>query len=176
MNVDQATPADLPALAALRTAVANDLTRKHGKGHWSAPVTERGAALALRHAHVLLVKDGPALIATLRLANKKPWAIDKTYFTDVARAIYLTDMAVDPARQREGIGRQLVAAAIALARDWPADSIRLDAYDAPAGAGPFYAKCGFREVGRVTYRTVPLIYFERLIESNPGAEARSQRR
>ena len=32
-----------------------------------------------------------------------------------------------------------------------------------AGAGSFYAKCGFREVGRVRYRTVPLIYFEMLL-------------
>lgn len=46
------------------------------------------------------------------------------------------------------------------AKAWPADAIRLDAFDAAAGAGPFYAKCGFREVARVTYRKDPLIYFE----------------
>ena len=44
-----------------------------------------------------------------------------------------------------------------------ADAIRLDAYDAEAGAGEFYVKCGFREVGRVAYRGVPLTYYERLI-------------
>ena len=167
-----ATADDVPALAVLRTAVADDLTRQYGKGHWSAPVSERSAALALRYAHVLLLHDGTTLVGTLRLANKKPWAIDTTHFTDVPRAIYLTDMAVDPSRQRQGIGRRLVEEAIATARGWPADAIRLDAYDAPAGAGPFYAKCGFREVGRVVYRTVPLVYYERLIEPNPGTEAR----
>ena len=46
---------------------------------------------------------------------------------------------------------------------WPADAIRLDAYDADAGAGDFYAKCGFREVGKATYREVPLRYFEKLL-------------
>ena len=163
-----ATADDVHALSALRTAVADELTRQHGKGHWSAPVSERGAALALRYATVLLLLDGATLVGTLRLANKKPWAIDKSYFTDVARAIYLTDMAVDPSRQRQGIGRRLVEEANAMAREWPADAIRLDAYDAPAGAGPFYAKCGFREVARVTYRTVPLVYYEWLIGSNPG--------
>jgi hypothetical protein len=45
---------------------------------------------------------------------------------------------------------------------WPSDAIRLGAYDADAGAGAFYEKCGFQEVGRATYRTVPLIYFEML--------------
>jgi GNAT superfamily N-acetyltransferase len=69
-------------------------------------------------------------------------------------------MAVAPELQREGVGRDLVRDAIAVARAWPRQAIRLDAHDAPAGAGGFYAKCGFREVRRVTYRTVPLIYFE----------------
>jgi hypothetical protein len=50
-----------------------------------------------------------------------------------------------------------------VARAWPSDALRLDAYDHAAGAGPFYATCGFREVGRVTYRGVPLIYFELLL-------------
>ena len=100
----------------------------------------------------------------MRLASKKPWAIDPGYFTAVKRAIYLTDMAVDPASQRKGVGRALIDQALVVARDWPANSIRLDAYDAPAGAGAFYAKCGFREVGRIVYRKTPLIYYEKLID------------
>ena len=160
--VSLATTADAPALSILRTAVALDLTSRYGQGHWSTPVSERGAEMALRHSRVILLQDGDALVGTLRLANKKPWAIDKTYFTDVKRAIYLTDMAVDPGRQRQGLGRRLIEEALIAARDWPADAIRLDAYDAPAGAGGFYAKCGFRERGRVVYRKVPLLYFERL--------------
>ncbi len=38
--------------------------------------------------------------------------------------------------------------------------IRLDAYDAPAGAGEFYRKFGFSEMGRTSYRGTPLVYFE----------------
>ena len=39
----------------------------------------------------------------------------------------------------------------------------LDAYDAKAGAGGFYARCGFAERGRVVYKGDPLIYYERLL-------------
>ncbi|HEY6384909.1 MAG TPA: GNAT family N-acetyltransferase [Candidatus Acidoferrum sp.] len=60
--------------------------------------------------------------------------------------------------QRQGIGRLLVAEAVKHALAWPANAVRLDAFD--AGAGAFCAKCGFREVGRVTYRKAPLVYFE----------------
>jgi GNAT superfamily N-acetyltransferase len=99
----------------------------------------------------------------MTLATKKPWAIELTYFSPVPKALYLHAMAVAPELQRQGIGRELVRRAVAFARAWPSQAIRLDAYDAPAGAGGFYAKCGFREVGRVTYRTVPLVYFELIL-------------
>jgi len=65
--------------------------------------------------------------------------------------------------QGKGVGRRLLDEAKSLAKDWPSDAIRLDAYDAEAGAGGFYAKCGFREVGRVIYRKTPLVYFELLL-------------
>jgi GNAT superfamily N-acetyltransferase len=72
-------------------------------------------------------------------------------------------MAVAPSHQLIGIGRRMLDSALEITRAWPAQSIRLDTYDADAGAGPFYEKCGFTEVGRVVYRGTPLLYYERLI-------------
>ena len=54
-----------------------------------------------------------------------------------------------------------------VARAWPADAIRLDAYDADAGTGEFYRKCGFRECGRRVYRGTPLIYYELVLPQRP---------
>lgn len=110
-----------------------------------------------------MAKTGGEVVSTLRLATKKPWAIDKTYFTSCKKPLYLLNMAVQPALQCQGIGRLCLEEAERLAREQPADSLRLDAYDAPAGAGEFYRKCGFQEVGRVTYRGVPLVYFEKMV-------------
>lgn len=76
------------------------------------------------------------------------------------KALYLVSMAVIPAMQRRGIGQMLLKEAAKQARAWPADAIRLDAFDADAGAGAFYVKCGLRETGRVIYRNTPHIYFE----------------
>jgi GNAT superfamily N-acetyltransferase len=162
--VTMASEEDARELAVLRTAVADDLTRQYGHGHWSAIVTESGERQSLKTSRILVARDDDrTIIATLRLAIKKPWAIDKSYFTDVRRPLYLTDMAVAPRLQRCGIGRRLLEEARTVALDWPGDAIRLDAYDHAAGAGPFYGKAGFHEVGRVTYRGVPLIYFELLL-------------
>lgn len=155
-----AAQSQAPALAALHNAVSEDLTRRYGRGPWSSGSTEKGALFGMRNSRVIVACQGKTVVATLRLPTKKPWAIDVSYFTPVKKALYLTNMAVTPALQRQGIGRKLLEEAVKQARAWPADAIRLDAFDADAGAGAFYAKCGFREVGRVTYRKAPLVYFE----------------
>jgi GNAT superfamily N-acetyltransferase len=160
---------DAAALAALHGAVAEDLTRRFGRGFWSSAPSERAVLNHLRKpkfARIVIARsDGHRIVAALRLATKKPWAIDTAYFTRVARPLYLTGMAVHPDFQRQGVGRLLLKEAEAVARAWPADAIRLDAFDADAGAGAFYAKCGFREVARVTYKQDPLIYFEMILRS-----------
>jgi GNAT superfamily N-acetyltransferase len=160
LSFSTAAAAAAPALAALHTAVAAELTLRYGHGFWSSVATERGVLSGMRHSRVLVAKKGKSIVATLRLATKKPWAIDVSYFTPVKKALYLTSMAVIPKVQRHGIGRLLLDEAVKQSRVWPADAIRLDAFDANAGAGGFYAKCGFREVGRVIYRKNPLIYYE----------------
>jgi GNAT superfamily N-acetyltransferase len=168
-----ATADEADEIARLRTAAAEALTAVHGPGHWSIPATAKGVLFGMRHARVLTARSGGRLAGVLRLATKKPWAIDVRYFTVVPRPLYLTDMAVHPDVQRRGVGRRLLARAEEVAREWPAQAIRLDAYDAAAGAGPFYATCGYREVGRVTYRGNPLVYYERVFSSlrAPGSDS-----
>jgi GNAT superfamily N-acetyltransferase len=158
-----ATLDDVAAIAALQNAVAGALTAKFGEGHWSSLVTERGAASAQRHATVRLGRAGKRVLTVLRLATKKPWAIDTSYFTPVKRPLYLTGMAVSVSHQGRGLGRLAMDDARAVALGWPADAIRLDAYNALAGAGGFYGRCGFTERGRVTYKGDPLIYYELLL-------------
>jgi GNAT superfamily N-acetyltransferase len=160
-----AGPAEALALAELRSAAARDLTQRYGEGHWSVEPSERGALADLRHAEVWVARSRRGAVGTFRLTTKKPWAIDRTYFTDCRRPVYLTNMAVHPDFQRQGIGRRCLEHAIERVRRWPADAIRLDAYDADAGAGGFYGHCGFREVGRVTYRSTRLVYYELLLRA-----------
>jgi GNAT superfamily N-acetyltransferase len=161
-----AMESEAAAIAALCNAAAADLTQKFGTGYWSTPSTERSVLLDLRRpqfSRTVIARDDRQIVATLCLQTKKPWAIDTSYFTAVKRSLYLINMAVLPDRQRNGVGRLILKEAEAVARAWPCDAIRLDAWDSAAGAGPFYAKCGFREVGRVVYRHAPLVYYERVL-------------
>ena len=158
-----AAPSDVEAVVGLRAAVAQDLTHRFGRGHWSCVATDRSVLRDIRTSRVLLAFSSGAAVATARLATKRPWAIDPKYFSPCGRPLYLTDMAVTPELQGRGIGRRCLEQARLVAVQWPAQAIRLDAYDGPAGAGGFYAKCGFSERGLVTYRNVRLVYFELLL-------------
>ena len=155
-----ATEADIPALLDLQLAVDADQEQRFGTDRWSTTISDRSIARGLKFSRVLIAKRQGRIVGELRMATKKPWAIDLKYFTPVGKAVYLHDVNVDPRLQRTGIGRQLIERAKTVARDWPVDAIRLDAFDGRSGGGPFYAKCGFTEVGRAVYRGVPLIYFE----------------
>ena len=154
---------DVPVIAALLNAAAGALTARFGEGHWSSLVTERGVDTATRHVRRRVGISAKRVLTVLRLATKKPWAIDVKYFTPVKRPLYLTGMAVSVAHQGIGLGRLALDDAIAVAKAWPADAIRLDAYDAEAGAGSFYARCGFQERGRIAYKGDPLVYYELLL-------------
>ncbi len=158
-----ATPKDVAAIASLQNAVAGALTARHGDGPWSSSTSERSAELSLRHARVRVGVSARRIVTVLRLATKKPWAIDVSYFTPVKRPLYLTGMAVSVAQQGQALGRAALQDARAVAGAWPADAIRLDAFDAPAGAGAFYERCGYEERARVAYKGNPLIYLELLL-------------
>jgi ribosomal protein S18 acetylase RimI-like enzyme len=160
---ERALPADALAIAALRNAAAEDLTARHGRGWWSGHTTEKGVLHDLRNSALFVTRRRGRIVGTFRLATKKPWAIDRDYFTAVARPLYLLSLAVAPDLQRRGFGRACLVHAASIARRWPADALLLDAFDHAAGAGDFYRKCGFHETGRVTYRGVPLVYFELLL-------------
>jgi GNAT superfamily N-acetyltransferase len=160
LRLQLATIEQAPEISALRDAVAARLAQQYGPGPWSRASTVRGVLYDLRHTVVYVVVRRGKIVATLALGTKKPWAINRTFFTKCRRPLYLTSMAVAPDLQGQGIGRHCLAAAQKLATAWPADTLCLDSYDAPAGAGEFYRRCGYTEVGRANYRGVPLIYFE----------------
>jgi GNAT superfamily N-acetyltransferase len=163
IKLQVATGEDVCDLVSLRNTVAQDLTSRFGKGHWSMNVSERGVIFQMSRATVYVARYRRRLFATLALSKRKPWAIDTSYFTVCERPLYLTGMAVAPGRQRKGIGRLCIEQITEIARQWPSDAIRLDAYDAAAGGGEFYRKCGFREIAHASYKGNPLIYFEMLL-------------
>jgi GNAT superfamily N-acetyltransferase len=159
---------DVPVIAGLQNAASGALTDRFGEGPWSGLTSERGVELSLRHSRVRVGRMDRKVVTVLRLATKKPWAIDVTYFTPVRLPLYLTGMAVSVAHMGQGFGREALDDAAKVARDWPADAIRLDAYHGAGGAGGFYKKCGYAWRGDVSYKGTPLLYYELLLATKAG--------
>lgn len=168
ISLSVATTGDARALVALRTAVAQGMTRRFGEGHWSACPGRAEVVRQLRASHVLVARQGAELVGTVRLVRALPGVIDSSSFTVVANPWYVLGLAVAPERQGQGVGRQLMDAAKQAALARGAQALWLDAYEHQAGAGPFYMKCGFSRVGRTAHGQVPLIYFEWLATRSPA--------
>jgi GNAT superfamily N-acetyltransferase len=167
IQVRRATPRDAGAIAAVRLAAARDLTFRFGQGSWShASDSEAGIQREIEGEHVFQARTDERIVATFRLSSRNPWLGDTSFFSNAVTALYLTSMAVLPEYQRAGVGRQCIEQAVRVAREWPAGAIRLDSYDAPAGAADFYRKCGFVEMRRGDYHGTALIWFERLIREH----------
>jgi GNAT superfamily N-acetyltransferase len=174
LAIQEASQNDVAEILALRLAVGAFMQERYGDSRWAPPIHE-GSVIRLFKGPRTRKSDGETLIKILvgkcrgeivaltRMQTKKPWGFDLKYFTPGAKAVYLGDVEVSPKCQGQGFGTQLMAAVVDHARAWPVGAIRTSAYDGAAGAGPFYAKCGFREMGRVTYRTIPMIYFEMIL-------------
>ena len=146
----------------LRQRAADQLTRLHGRGHWSnvgsVPTIRKHAAAGTLFG----VERDSALIGTFTLSEQKIGFYHKSWFREPdAPALYLTNMAIDPAEQRKGIARCPMKYIERIARERELRALRFDAYDAPAGAGPFYRKCAYTLVHRGTIGAVGLEYYEK---------------
>jgi len=167
-TISVATTSDAGALVALRAHVARNMAQQYGEGEWSAFPSDADVLQQVRALRVLVARRDGEIIGTVRMALAKPWAIDASMFTPVATALYVLGLAVSPDARGRGVGRSLMEAAKEFASAEPADALWLDAYEHRAGAGPFYLKCGFRQVGRTSYREMPLMFYEWLSQHGAG--------
>ncbi len=161
ITIEQAQAGDAAAVADLRVVVARDLTARYGTGTWSfSAESEFGVQNEILYASVLVARDEGAIVGALKLATRVPYLGDISFFTPSERPVFLTAMSIHPGYQREGMGRRMLEEARRVACEMRGEVIRLDSYDAAAGAGEFYRKCGFREIHRSDYHGTPLIWFE----------------
>jgi hypothetical protein len=77
----RANTEDAAAIAAIRVAAADRLTRDFGDGHWSAHTNEDAVARDIKASTVLVARDRGIIVGTLTLQTKRPWAIDPQFFT-----------------------------------------------------------------------------------------------
>jgi ribosomal protein S18 acetylase RimI-like enzyme len=159
-TISLASADDVKALAAMRAAVAEDMTKRFGEGDWSAVPSKMIVVKQMRASRVLVARREAKIVGTVRLAAARQGAFDSSAFTPVKDALYVLGLAVAPGSRNQGLGRALMDAAKDMARSSSTEALWLDAYDHAAGAGEFYLRCGFRKVGTVSHNPISLTYYE----------------
>ena len=160
MRITNASLDDAGAIAAVRVAAANRLTREFGDGHWSAHTTDAAVARDIKASTVLVARDRGTIVGTLTLQTKRPLGYRRPYFTPARSRYTWSTWRSLPSGSVPGLAAALLTEALHAARASPAHALRLDAYEGPAGSGGFYRRCGYTAVGGKSYRGVPLLYFE----------------
>lgn len=146
--IDDATPADLPALCDLLTllfAQEADFAPDRAK-------QERGLRLILDDARVgaiLVARDGGQVVGMVNLLFTVSTA-------EGARVMVLEDMIVRPDHRGQGVGLKLIEAAIARATASGCARITLLTDEDNNQAQWFYGRAGFRRSAMIPMRrTIP---------------------
>ncbi len=154
-------PADVEAVREVRAQAAEELTRRHGRGRWSTVSALRTLRKHADEGRLYGADDGGELIATFTLSEKKIAFYRKSWFAHPDDpALYLTNMAVRPENQRKGLGRWSMKQIESIGRSRGLRAVRFDSYIGPAGAGPFYRKCGYTLVHA---GPLDLEYYEKIL-------------
>lgn len=157
---------DATIVRGLRAAAAEELTHRYGEGHWSEVFALTTIRKHIAEKEIFLVDIDTSPVATFELQTKKPFWYSEDWFAEPgAPALYLLHMAVSPARQRQGIGRNIMRGIEDMARDAVCRAVRFDAYDSVAGAGAFYQNCGYALMHTGSFNGVALEYYEKCLFS-----------
>jgi ribosomal protein S18 acetylase RimI-like enzyme len=150
----RASPADAALVARLNAHVQGWHAAQYPEAFFPSPDP---AALAAHFAERLadpgvtcLLAGDPAAGYALCTLQDRPASI----FSPPVRRLLVDHIAVAPQTRRQGIGRALLAAARALARDLGADEVLLDTWEANRDAHAFFAACGFAP-RRMLFRALP---------------------
>lgn len=142
-----ARPADVAAIERLVARAYGDYAESIGVR--PGPMLDDYAArVAAGEASVLEDEDGIVGLVVL---------IDKDGY------LLLDNVAVDPARQGEGLGRVLVAFAEEEARRRGFADIRLYTHQAMTGNIALYRRLGYEETHRVTEKGFPRVYMRKAV-------------
>jgi predicted N-acetyltransferase YhbS len=146
--IDDATPADLPALCDLLELLFGqeaDFTPDRAK-------QERGLGLILDDPHVgviLVARDGDQVVGMVNLLFTVSTA-------EGGRVMVLEDMIVRPDHRGQGVGLKLIEAAIARATESGCARITLLTDEDNNQAQWFYGRAGFRRSAMIPMRrTIP---------------------
>lgn len=161
---DVPRPTELPRLIELKDLCIARM-RAEGIDQWdevypSDAIIERDRLAGTLH----VTRRGTHILGcvTLDTSHDPLWA-GMAWFIPSARSAAVHRLMVDPAAQRRGLARQLMADAERRARELGFLAVHLDCFMANPAALALYERLGYRRVGTAQMRKGPFVGFEKVL-------------
>jgi ribosomal-protein-alanine N-acetyltransferase len=150
MHIRPATIADIPSILALEQQSAT-------AGHWTEEQYRQAFRQEGGRRLVLLAEDFPSTAAAQETRNRADTSISGFLVAQhLAPEWELENIVVAPSARRQGLGKRLLDALLAAARETNSTSVFLEVRESNAAARSLYEKAGFEQTGRrKSYYTNP---------------------
>lgn len=145
MIIDEATVADIPALLRLINGAYRGDGSRRG---WTTEADLLGGQRTDADDLLTRLQTPGAVILTLREADSLD-LLGCVYLEPQRESLYLGMLTVRPDRQAAGLGRQLLAAAEAHARQLDLPAVKMTVITARSELLAWYERHGYRRTGRV---------------------------
>lgn len=163
-SIRLAAPGEIAGIYKLSVAAASDLVDKYGQGRWRVAAARKTLKRNQQSDSLFVIVKDAVIVGTFCFTTKKAGFYRRGWFAfPDDPAGYLLNMAIAPQHQRQGIGREVMNHIDQLARSMKLLAVRFDAYEANAGAGGFYRKCGYQLVHVGKVGDVGLEYYEKVL-------------
>jgi predicted N-acetyltransferase YhbS len=134
-----ATEADIPAIVSLLQHCAEHM-HQQGMSHWLGVYDLDSVSANLAHKSVYVAKKDHQIVGCIAV-NEQPSDYYAECWPDAPKAdFYITQLAVSPSLQQQGIGKFLMQEAI---KRLPCGKLQLDAVDHYPALLAFYKNLGF---------------------------------
>jgi ribosomal-protein-alanine N-acetyltransferase len=135
-----ATPADVPLIMHLERASVS-------AAHWTEPQYMQALANAAAK-RLVLVAETPLDSAPNQVTTSAPNILGFLVALHLSPEWELENVVVAPSSRRQGIGKQLLHALLATARETNSQSLFLEVRESNGAARSLYEKTGFAQSGR----------------------------
>ena len=164
VHIRQADASDLSVITALIRSCVIHMER-HGIHQWDEVYPDRTTIandIERRELYILEHDGSVAGVVTLNEQQESEYRKVRWQFSGKAMVVH--SLAVAPAFQGQGCGRELMRFAHGYARGQNYTTIRLDAFSSNPRAVALYERLGYRRAGSVRFRKGEFYCFEIRVE------------
>ena len=160
MHLTQALPSDFPAVCALYQAVCAVMAREASpQWVWGEYPSEALLHKTLAAGTLYVVREGETLLGAVTVDTHFDPEYGSVAWRFGERPGAFHRLAVAPAAQGRGLGRQMIADVCGILREKGCDALRIDTYAPNTGAQRLYAAIGMRMAGEIRFAHRPLPFF-----------------